>query len=409
MSRIRTFLIGLALSFSCGLPIPAQEFTALARLDVENSEITDARRGGAEITLALSQGLPWRIFTLDEPRRLVIDFREVDWTGVDAQALDQSDQISAVRVGAFRPGWSRMVADLAVPLTVETAEMTLPEGQTARLNVQLVASTAEAFSAASGAPNDPRWDLPEPSIAPVVREAKPDWAPTIVVLDPGHGGVDPGAEREGLTEKQLMLKFARELRDTLRRAGGIEVILTRDADVFVSLERRVAIAHEVGADIFISLHADTVTEGRAEGATVYTLSEEASDAASQYLAERHDRADVLAGIDLSGTDDLVANVLLDLVRRETAPRSERLAKAMVLGMQGTVGELNRKPYRYAGFSVLKAADIPSVLIEAGFMSSPRDLANLRSPEWRQALANGIRDGLQAWIVADETARNLTKN
>ena len=150
-------------------------------------------------------------------------------------------------------------------------------------------------------------------------------------------------------------------------------------------------------------------EGYAQGATVYTLSDEASDAASRYLAERHNRSDVLSGIDLTGTEDQVAEVLLDIARRETAPRSERLAKAMVLGMQGAVGELNKHPYRQGGFSVLKAADIPSVLIEIGFMSSERDLANITDPAWRQALANGIRDGLQAWVVADETARNLTNN
>jgi N-acetylmuramoyl-L-alanine amidase len=397
----------LGLSLSLGTQTDAQDFTALARVNVEESAITDARRGGAQIDLSLSQGLPWRIFTLDEPRRLVIDFREVDWTGVDPEVLDQARNVSDVRVGAYRPGWSRLVADLSMPMTIKTAEMKLGDGQgDAILSVRLEAASAKDFAAKSGAPNDPRWDLPEPAVTRADREDRPDWAPTIIVLDPGHGGIDPGAERGDVTEKQITLQFARELRDTLRRAGNFEIILTRPEDVFVSLERRVAIAHEVQADIFISLHADTVLEGYAQGATVYTLSEQASDAASQYLAERHNRSDVLSGIDLTGTDDQVAEVLLDIARRETAPRSERLAKAMVLGMQGAVGELNKHPYRQGGFSVLKAADIPSVLIEIGFMSSERDLANITNPEWRQALANGIRDGLQAWVIADETARNL---
>ena len=410
MSRLSRLFAALCAVVTLAGPANAQDFTALARVDQTQSAITDARRGGVQFELALSQGLPWRIFTLDEPRRLVIDFREVDWTGTDAAALDQARNIAAVRVGSYRPGWSRLVADLAVPMTIKSAEMKLGDGQgPVVLSVMLEASSAENFAAKAGAPNDPHWDLPEPVITRVDREAKPDWAPTIIVLDPGHGGIDPGAERGDVTEKQITLQFARELRDTLRRAGNFEIILTRSEDSFVSLERRVAIAHEVQADIFVSLHADTVLEGYAQGATVYTLSDKASDAASQYLAERHNRSDVLSGIDLTGTDDQVAEVLLDLARQETAPRSERLAKAMVLGMQGAVGELNKKPYRQGGFSVLKAADIPSVLIEIGFMSSERDLANITDPEWRQALANGIRDGLQAWVVADETARNLTNN
>lgn len=408
MSRFLKILAFAGATF-LGTSVFAQDFSGLARLDVSESQIVDQGKRRASIDLALSQGVPWRVFTLDAPRRLVIDFREVDWTGVSGSDLLKGDNISDVRVGGFRPGWSRLVADLASPMVVETAEMKIdPSTSEAQLRVKMFATDAESFSSRSGAPYDPRWDLPKPVVEDVERPEKSDWAATVVVLDPGHGGVDPGAERGGVQEKALMLTFARELRDTLRRAGGFEVVLTRNEDVFVSLERRVAIAHEVSADIFVSLHADTVQQGQAHGATVYTLSDKASDAASQYLAERHDRSDVLAGIDLTGTDDLIANVLLDLVRRETEPRSERLAKAMVLGLQGTIGELNRKPYRQAGFSVLKAADIPSVLIEVGFMSSARDLENLTDAEWRARAAEGIRDGLQAWVIADKAARDLVR-
>lgn len=407
MSSVFKAFLALCSLMVMGVLAHAQEFSALARVDVSQSEIKD-QRGGVAIELKLSQGLPWRIFTLDDPRRLVVDFREVDWGGVDAAALNGARQISDLRVGGYQPGWSRMIADLTMPMTIDTAEMTLSDDQSATLRVKLKASSAEAFAKSAGAPHDPRWDLPKAVVTRPERGEKPAWAPTVIVLDPGHGGIDPGAEREGIQEKTLTLQFARELRDTLRRAGSFEIFLTRNEDVFVSLEGRVAFAHEMQADLFISLHADTVQEGAAHGTTVYTLADEASDAASQYLAERHNRSDVLAGLDLSGTDDQIANVLFDLVRQETAPRSERLAKAMVLGMQGAVGELNKKPYRYGAFSVLKAADIPSVLIELGFMSSERDLANLTNPEWRQSLANGIRDGLEAWVIADKTARNLVR-
>ena len=390
-------------------PVQAQDFSGLARLDLSESQITDESSRRASVDLSLSQGVPWRVFTLDDPRRLVIDFREVDWTGVSGRDLLKGDHFASVRVGGFRPGWSRLVADLQTPMLIESAEMKVEATTSkAHLQVKMFATDAAHFAEHAGAPYDPRWDLPKPAVPEVERAPKPDWAPTVVVLDPGHGGVDPGAERGRIQEKNLMLTLAREIRDILRRSGGFEVVLTRNEDVFVSLERRVALAHEAGADIFISLHADTVQQGHAHGATVYTLSDKASDAASQYLAERHDRSEVLAGVDLTGTDDLIANVLLDLVRQETAPRSERLAQAMVLGMKGTVGELNNKPYRQGGFSVLKAADIPSVLIEVGFMSSDRDLENLKDAEWRLRVAEGIRDGLQAWVIADKAARDLVR-
>ncbi len=409
-SFVNRFIAPLLCAALWGMPAHAQsqDFSGLARVDMAQSKIADRGRGQATINLALSQGVPWRVFTLDEPRRLVIDFREVDWTGVTTEALDHSDQITQARFGSFRPGWSRMVLDLKDPMAVQSAEMRLDETQgTAELSLVINSVDAKAYAERAGAPNDPRWDLPK-AVTADVQKKKTDWAQTVVVLDPGHGGVDPGAQHGDIQEKDLMLQFAREIRDTLRRTGEFEVILTRDDDLFVSLEGRVAQAHQVQADIFISLHADAVQQGHAHGATVYTLSEKASDAASQYLAERHDRSMVLSGVDLTGTDDLIANVLLDLARQETKPRSERLAKAMVLGMQGTIGKLNNKPYRQAAFSVLKAADIPSVLIEVGFMSSERDLKNLQDPLWRQNLAEGIRDGLQAWVIADKAAKDLVR-
>ncbi|SEO69254.1 N-acetylmuramoyl-L-alanine amidase [Salinihabitans flavidus] len=400
------FLWGCAAFFD---PASAQDFSALARLDADRSTISDARRGGVRISLSLSQGVPWRVFTLDDPRRLVLDFREVEWAGASPESLDQSEAVSALRMGAFRPGWSRMVLDLAVPLKVAQAGMRVSEETgSAHLLVDLAATTSREYTALAGAPRDPRWDLPEPSLRLSDRPEKPDWAPTVVVLDPGHGGVDPGAERDGHREKDMMLRFARELRDTLRRAGGFKVVLTRDEDIFVSLEQRVAIAHQAGADVFLSLHADILADGGAQGATIYTLSKEASDAASRQLAERQNRADIIAGVDLSGTDDVVADVLLDLARLETRPRTERLARAMVLGMKNTSGDLNSRPYRQAAFSVLKAADIPSVLVEVGFLSSDRDFENLQSPNWRASVAAGIRDGLQAWVIADKAQKELVR-
>lgn len=205
-----------------------------------------------------------------------------------------------------------------------------------------------------------------------------------------------------------MLTFAQELRDTLVRAGGFEVVLTRDDDSFVPLEARITRAHEAGADVFISLHADAISEGRAEGATVYTLADRASDEASRKLAERHDRADILSGVDLSDQDDVIAGVLLDMARTETQPRTDAFANALVAALESSVG-MHKRPRLEAGFSVLKSADIPSVLLELGFLSSNKDRANLDDPVWRDTAAQAIRDALVAWQQIDRAAmRQLRK-
>jgi N-acetylmuramoyl-L-alanine amidase len=230
-----------------------------------------------------------------------------------------------------------------------------------------------------------------------------------VVLDPGHGGIDPGAQYEGLSESDLMLTFARELRELLIRAG-FDVAMTRDADVFVPLEARVTFAREVEADVFLSLHADSLPEeaGSAHGATVYLLSEEASDIASQRLAERHDGADLVAGVDVTGQGDEIALVLMEMARVETEPRSRHLAEMLIAEITEEAGRMNHRPLRSAGFSVLRSPSVPSILIELGFLSSPRDRAKIADPEWRAKAAKGIRDALVLWADEDAARARLLR-
>jgi N-acetylmuramoyl-L-alanine amidase len=401
MSRILLFLC----AFLCAQTAHAQEQSGLARyLD---GGFADLRRGKTELSLTLSQGVPWRVFTVDNPRRLVLDFREVDWAAADKDRMDKSLRIDAVRMGGFRPGWSRLVAQLSEPLKIDQASLSVPDdGGLAKLDLILSPTDAESFAARAGMPNDPDWDIPKVSArAPAQRGAND---PLVIVLDPGHGGIDPGAERGGTSEAELMLKFARELRDVLLRSGNYEVVLTRNADVFVSLESRVAAAHEAGADIFISLHADALEEGVAHGAAIYTLAEDATDAASAALAERHDRDDILAGVDLGGSDDRVAQILLDLARLDNGPRSKALSTHLVAGIKNALGHVHKHPEREAAFSVLKSADIPSVLIELGFLSTQEDLRALQDPIWRASMAAGIRDGLAEWIVEDKALARLRR-
>jgi N-acetylmuramoyl-L-alanine amidase len=379
----------------------AQELSALARFDPAASAIR-ASGQGVDIVLALSQPVPWRVRLMDQPPRLILDMREVDWTGIAGLARPD-DLVADMRAGVFRQGWSRLVLELGGPMLVAEAEMATDDGG-AVLRLRLDPASPEAFAERAALPEPPEWaapvaaDLP----APLPQEE----GDLVVVLDPGHGGIDPGAERDGVTEAGLMLTFAREFKEALLRAGGFQVVLTREEDVFVPLETRISIARAVSADVFLSLHADALAEGEAVGATIYTLSDEASDEASAALAERHDRDDLLSGVDLTGQDDLVASVLMDMARAETAPRIDRLSELLAEAIHAQGLKMHRVPRQQAGFSVLKSPDIPAVLIELGFLSSARDLARLTDPAWRARMATALVTGLQAWAVADAAASQL---
>lgn len=406
MSRITAFFmaaliwIGAAHAQSAN---PGGGFGALARVLSEQSALRDARRG-AQLELALSGGVPWRVFTMAAPDRVVIDFREVDFRGLDLAAFDGADDVRAVHAGPLRAGWSRMVLELARPLAVAEAGMTTGAAG-ARLSLTLSATDRAEFDARAGAPDTPGWTLKDPTLS-----ASPARLPDVftVMIDPGHGGIDPGAIRHGFREADLVLQLALELEEALIRAGGVEVVLTRRADEFVSLERRVAMAAQAGAHLFVSLHADALEEGVARGAAVFTLSQTASDEASAALAERHERGDLLAGIDLTGSDDQVAQVLMDLSRHDSAQRSEMLAQSLVDVLRETGKPLYKRPLQSAGFSVLKSADIPSVLVEAGFLSTDEELARLRDPDWRRSMAAALREGILRWADADRAIAPLRR-
>ena len=385
-----------------GMGAQAQELSALAKLVPAESHIEDAS-GGVSLHIALSQPVPWRVRVLANPPRLVMDFREVDWSGINTVDRD-TDRVKDLRAGVFRPGWSRLVLELDGPYLVQTAGMTT--GHDPAVNVQLVPASEADFAVKAALPEPEGWALPAAADLPKV--VAQGTGPLVVVLDPGHGGIDPGAERDGRDEADLMLTFARELKEVLLRDGRFVVVLTRDEDEFVPLETRISISRAVGAHVFLSLHADALAEGEAVGATIYTLSEEASDAAGATLAERHDRADLLAGVDLTEQDDLVATILMDMARTETAPRVGRLATALQTAIQAAGLKMHRKPQQRAGFSVLKSPDIPSALLELGFLSSERDLARLEDPAWRAKMAAAIRDGLSAWATEDAALLDLLR-
>jgi N-acetylmuramoyl-L-alanine amidase len=396
MIHLRVLLLFVLAS----LPLRAEDLSALARVDAMRSGLV-ATGSGLELRLGLSQPVPWRVRLLDNPPRLVIDTREVDWSGAEVLAMVRP--AVAMRAGSFRPGWSRLVLELDGPHRLVRAEMVTTDAT--RVDVSLAPTDAESFEAEAARPDLPDWALP--AAADLVAPLPVGSGPLVVVLDPGHGGIDPGAERDGTSEAALMLTFARELKEALIRDGRFRVVLTRDDDVFVPLETRTSIAREAEADLFLSLHADALAEGDAQGATIYTLAAEASDEATAALAERHDRDDLLAGIDLTAQDDVVAEVLMDMARTETLPRTERLAAAVVATIKAAEIRMHRYPHQTGGFSVLKSPDIPAALLEVGFLSSDRDFKRLSDPAWRAKLADAVVQGLVAWSVEDTALRAAT--
>ena len=385
----------LILSVWAACSTQAQELSALARLDVPRSYIRDAG-AGVGIQLTLSQPVPWRLVLLDQPPRLVLDFREVDFAGATG-ALAGAKAVPSVRSGILRPGWSRLVLELAGPMEVTSAAMLTDVG--AVVQVALAPVSQARFGSLIGAADVAGWDLGAPAQLDQPMRRQTGEAPLVVVLDPGHGGIDPGAEQDGLSEAGLVLAFTRGLREAMLRAG-MKVVMTREEDIFVPLETRISVARSAGADLFISLHADALAEGVARGATVYTLAASATDEASASLAERHDRAELLAGVDLSAQDDLIASVLMDLARADSNPRTDHLADALVKAIKAAKIGMHKHPRQVAAFSVLKSPDIPSVLLELGFLSSVKDLANLQDAGWHERMVGAIVRAVQEWAVAD---------
>lgn len=224
-----------------------------------------------------------------------------------------------------------------------------------------------------------------------------------IVIDAGHGGVDPGAiGGKGQHEKDIVLAAAHALKDALERTGRYKAVLTRDGDTFIRLRERIAIARRVDADLFISLHADSIGDPSLRGLSVYTLSETASDKEAEALATNENKADIIAGIDFSHQEPEVANILIDLAQRRTMNYSARLAGYVVDEIKHETKLLSR-PHRFAGFAVLKAPDVPSILVELGFLSNAEDSRRLNDPAYRQRVADGLTRAVDRYFQGVQSA------
>ena len=363
---------------------------------------SDVRLGGdatqTRFVLDISKKLDTAAFTLADPYRVVIDMPQVDFR-LPAKAGDNGrGLIKAFRYGLVMQGGSRIVIDTKGPVKIEKVFSLDPaEGQPARLVVDLAATDRESFLRAIAL--EPRKPAAAPPQQAVPRTTPGDTRP-VVVIDPGHGGIDLGTKASsGETEKTIVFEFATLLRDKIERSGKYRVAMTRNDDSFVPLAERTRFARAMKAALMISVHADYLprNEGEAHGATVYTLSDHASDSEAARLAEAENKADVIAGVDLTKEPADVADILFDLAQRETRAFSVQFAK-MLVGELKSAARLHKQPLKSAGFMVLRAPDVPSVLVELGFVSTKDDLKQMLSPAWREKTADSVLRAVDAYFM-----------
>jgi N-acetylmuramoyl-L-alanine amidase len=398
-------------------PLPAVNPGHIPDNLVDSPVPTPARSGGASVpvvlgarvgeqpdrtrfVIELSDPLELRVFTLTNPDRVVVDMPEVLWRLQNPDRPVGSGAVRAYRYGLFRPGDSRFVIDLNKPVTPAEPMILPPEkGFGYRVVLDLFPTTEAKFAAAAGWPTDLRAKEAQAervaSIPPPTAGQAPAQSKTrVVVIDAGHGGIDSGTTGvDGLLEKNLVLDEALRLKKVLQKRGYV-VHLTRDTDIYIPLRERVNIARGYQADLFISLHADSNPDASVSGASVYTLSESGSDKEAAALARKENQSDVIAGVDLSGENSPVASILIDLAQRDTMNRSSRFAETAVTQLSQATDILPREPHRAAAFAVLKAPDVPAVLIELGYLSNAHDCAQMDTTEWREATAQAIAGAVE---------------
>lgn len=365
--------------------------------------VMDARIGvhdtHTRFVLELSTDVPYRAFVLRSPDRVVIDLPELTWRGPSATAIGPRGIVTGYRHGLFKPGVTRVVIDLNASARVDRLFI-LPTGDGAGRRLVLdmarqdgasptpvLASEGWAAYAAKLAERQP--------VAPAAPGSNGDRH--VIVLDPGHGGVDPGAiGRSGIHEKTVVLAMAKTVKRVLEASGKFRVHLTRDRDIFIPLRRRYEIAQETNAELFVSLHADSHKSRTLRGASVYTLSDKASDKEAAALAKQENKSDVIAGTDLSEYAPEVSSILIDLAQQSVNESSWHFAEMLADGLAKKIKVL-RNPHRFAGFAVLKSPNVPSVLIELGYLSNRHDEANLRSEQFRERFARALGGAIQRYF------------
>jgi N-acetylmuramoyl-L-alanine amidase len=345
--------------------------------------------------------LNFRVFVLADPYRVVVDLPQIEFNVPPNTGKLGRGVVSAYRFGLIAPGKSRIVMDLTGPVSVDKSFLLdAVDDQPARLVIDLVKTDRPAFmrTVAAQRASDMTATPTAPPGADALLPATQPGLP-IVVVDPGHGGIDMGATSpSGEQEKSIVLEFARKLAEKINATGRYRAVLTRNDDTFITLSGRIEFARANKASLFISVHADTLHDPfGVRGATIYTLSDKASDAESARYAEQENKADAIAGVDLTAEPGDVADILIDLTRRETKFFSNRFAKVLIDEFQAAA-TLNKNPHRSAGFMVLTAPDIPSVLLELGYLSSRDDVKLLTSDDWRNRATDAVVTAVDAFFT-----------
>ena len=386
-----------------------------AELEPDKIIVSDIRVGvhprKTRFVLDLSEHVDYRIFTLADPYRVVIDLPEISWRIKSRTLPQKAGLIDGLRFGAFRPGVSRVVLDLKGPIKITSSFIIPPAGaKRHRFVLDLVETEREAFI--TGLRPPPKFELAR---RPKTREAPNSFVPGrkprqgavkkhVVIIDPGHGGIDPGATgKSGVREKNITLSAARDFKRIMEGSGRYKVFLTRSRDTFIRLRDRIAIARDKGAELFISIHADTIPRRKIRGLSVYTLSENASDQEAADLADKENKSDLIAGIDLTAESKVVTNILIDLAQRESMNESSRFAGYLVTELK-KVTRLLTNAHRFAGFAVLKAPDVPSILMELGFLSNAKDERNLKDKRYRGKLGKAILNAVDEFFSRIEQAK-----
>lgn len=446
MTRLSRYVMAAALLAALACVLPARAATPLT--------VETIRRGGTDketrIVVETSAGVPYRAFLLANPNRLVVDVPAARWQAPRASFFD-GGLAKGYRSGDLDGGLTRVVFDLSQPALIKKS-FTLPAAKDAkaRLVIDLAQTSQNIFNArldevqgdanlrqkqVAAAPAETNagyhaaedkyiaattrttvttttttttantmLPVPKPqrfagtNAAVPAAPLPPMSARHVIILDAGHGGHDPGAISSGVQEKDLTLGMVKAVRDALEATGRYKVVLTRDTDIFIPLRERVAIARAKGGELFISIHADKVPRTQVRGTSLYTLSEVASDKETERLADQENNAGMVAGVDLSGEEADVADILLDLAMREKMNESSLLARFIEDSLRRKNIKLLPNSHRSAGFAVLKAPDVPSVLIEMGFLSNPDEAKLLASNGFRKDMAGALRDAIDGYFT-----------
>jgi len=372
---------------------------------------SDARLAGdakqTRFVLDLDRTIQFRAFPLADPYRVVVDIPEVSFRLPAGVGAAGRGLVKAFRYGLVMPGGSRIVFDLTGPAKIANSYvLEAANGQPPRLVLELEEVDRTTFVQSLAPESRPELKpaiadasvaVPMEAVAPP-KPATSDSRP-VIVIDAGHGGIDNGTQASGESEKNIVLGFALALRDRIETSGKYRVVMTRTDDTFIPLDDRVKIARNQSASLFVSIHADALPrgEGDAQGATIYTVSDKASDAEAEKLAEAENRADAIGGVNLTEEPTDVADILIDLAQRETRTFSNRFARLLMGEMKHTV-RMHKHPLKSAGFRVLKAPDVPSVLVELGYVSNKGDLEHLVSDNWRSRTVGSMAQAIDAFLA-----------